>query len=107
MHIGDLLLVTPVLKTLRTNYPKAHIALLADAKLRDLVKDNKHIDELIEIDKKGYHNNLVDIKMKSIINRKYKILYINDLFKSFEYVSKAYNKKFHNKWNNFYELYDE
>ena len=62
-------------------------------------------DEIIEI--KGYHNNLVDIKMKSIINRKYKILYINDLFKSFEYVSKAYNKKFHNKWNNFYELYDE
>lgn len=58
MHIGDLLLVTPVLRTLRTNYPKAHIALLADAKLRDLVKDNKHIDELIEIDKKGYHNNL-------------------------------------------------
>ena len=49
MHIGDLLLVTPVLKTLRTNYPKAHIALLADAKLRDLVKDNQHIDELIEI----------------------------------------------------------
>ena len=60
MHIGDLLLVTPVLKTLRTNYPKAHIALLADAKLRDLVKDNKHIDELIEIDKKGYHNNLLN-----------------------------------------------
>lgn len=57
-YIGDLLLVTPVLRTLRTNYPKAHIALLADAKLRDLVKDNKHIDELIEIDKKGYHNNL-------------------------------------------------
>ena len=60
MHIGDLLLVTPVLKTLRSNYPKAHIALLADAKLRDLVKDNQHIDELIEIDKKGYHNNLLN-----------------------------------------------
>jgi len=58
MHIGDLLLVTPVLKTLRTNYPKAHIALLADKKLRDLVRYNHHIDELIEIDKKGYHNTL-------------------------------------------------
>lgn len=60
MHIGDLLLVTPVLKTLRTNYPKAHIALLADAKLRDLVKHNHHINELIEIDKKGYHNKLMN-----------------------------------------------
>lgn len=58
MHIGDLLLVTPVLKTLRTNYPKAYIALLADAKLSDLVKNNKHIDELIAIDKKGYHDKL-------------------------------------------------
>lgn len=58
MHIGDLLLVTPVLRTLRTNYPKAHIALLADGKLADLVKYNHNIDELISIDKKGYHNKL-------------------------------------------------
>ena len=58
MHIGDLLLVTPVLRTLRANYPKAHIALLADEKLADLVKYNQNIDELISIDKKGYHNKL-------------------------------------------------
>ena len=58
MHIGDLLLVTPVLRTLRANYPAAKISLLADKKLRDLVRGNKHIDELIEIDKKGYHNTL-------------------------------------------------
>lgn len=58
MHIGDLLLVTPVLRTLRTNYPKAHIALLADAKISDIVKYNKNINELIAIDKKGYHNKL-------------------------------------------------
>ena len=60
MHIGDLLLVTPVLRTLRTNYPQAHIALLADAKLADLVRLNKNIDELITIDKKGYHDKLIN-----------------------------------------------
>ena len=59
MHIGDLLLVTPVLRTLRTNYPHAYIALLADKKLSDLVKNNRHIDELIPIDKKGYHNKFI------------------------------------------------
>ncbi len=59
MHIGDLLLVTPVLRTLRANYPDARISLLADKKLRDLVRGNQHIDELVEIDKKGYHNNLL------------------------------------------------
>lgn len=58
MHVGDLLLVTPVLRTLRTNYPNAHIALLADAKLADLVKYNRNLSELIIIDKKGYHNQL-------------------------------------------------
>lgn len=58
MHVGDLLLVTPVLRTLRTNYPQAKVTLLADKKLEDLVKYNQNIDELITIDKKGYHNTL-------------------------------------------------
>ena len=30
MHIGDLMLVTPVLRTLRANYPSARLTLLAD-----------------------------------------------------------------------------
>lgn len=58
LHIGDLLLATPVLRTLRANYPSAHIALMADAKIDDLVRYNQHIDELISVDKKGYHNKL-------------------------------------------------
>ena len=58
MHIGDLMLVTPVLRTLRANYPEARISLLADKKLSDLVSLNKHIDECIFIDKKGRDNNL-------------------------------------------------
>ena len=45
MHIGDLLLVTPVLRTLRANFPVAQISLLADKKLADLVQYNKNIDE--------------------------------------------------------------
>ena len=59
MHLGDLMLATPVLRTLRTNYPKAHIALLADKKLADLVQYNKHIDECILIDKKGSDDHLL------------------------------------------------
>lgn len=53
MHIGDLMLVTPVLRTLRTNYPKAKITLLADKKLRDLVEHNRRIDGCMLLDKKG------------------------------------------------------
>ena len=53
MHIGDLMLVTPALRTLRANYPKAHIALLTDKPLADLVRFNENIDECILIDKHG------------------------------------------------------
>ena len=45
MHIGDLMLVTPALRTLRTNYPEAHIALLTDKPLGDLVRCNENLDE--------------------------------------------------------------
>ena len=58
MHIGDLMLVTPVLRTLRTNYPRARISLLADKKLADLVQYNRHIDECLLIDKKGRDDSL-------------------------------------------------
>ncbi len=53
MHIGDLMLATPVLRTLRANYPDARLSLLADKKLRDLVEHNQYIDECLLIDKKG------------------------------------------------------
>lgn len=53
MHIGDLMLVTPALRTLRANYPEAHIALLTDKPLADLVRCNENIDECILIDKHG------------------------------------------------------
>ena len=58
MHLGDLMLVTPVLTTLRKNFPTAHLALLADKKLADLVQYNKNLDQCILIDKKGVDDNL-------------------------------------------------
>jgi heptosyltransferase-2 len=78
MHVGDLLLVTPVLRTLRTNYPDAEIALLADLKLADLVKYNQNINELITIDKKNYHNHLIPyLKFVRMIRRRRFDLVIN------------------------------
>ena len=47
MHLGDLMLVTPVLHTLRQNYPAARITLLADAKLADIVRRIPSCDALL------------------------------------------------------------
>ena len=57
MHLGDLMLVTPTLTTLRKNFPDAEIFLLADKKLADLVKWNKNLTECFFLDKKGEDNN--------------------------------------------------
>lgn len=61
MHLGDLMLVTPALTTLRKNFPSAHLALLADKKLADLVQYNKNLDECLLIDKKGVDDNLLSL----------------------------------------------
>lgn len=58
MYIGDLLFTTPLLRTLRTKFPKAHIAMLADEKNAAVIKYNRNLSEIIAIDKKGYHNKL-------------------------------------------------
>ena len=51
MHLGDLMLVTPVLTTLRKNFPTAHLVLLADKKLADIVQYNPNLDDCILINK--------------------------------------------------------
>ncbi len=78
MHIGDLMLATPVLRTLRVNYPQARISLLADKKLAELVCFNKHIDECLFLDKKGEDNHIRNfIKFISKVRSRHFDLVIN------------------------------
>ena len=78
MYIGDLLFTTPLLRTLRTHFPKAHIAMLADGKNAAVIQHNQHLSELIAIDKKGYHNKLPNyIRLISDIRKRRFDLVIN------------------------------
>jgi lipopolysaccharide heptosyltransferase II len=60
MYLGDLLFMTPLLRLLRFNYPNAKIDLLIDKKSQEVVLYNPNVSEFIAIDKKGYHNKLLN-----------------------------------------------
>ena len=78
MHIGDLMLATPVLRTLRANCPSARITLLADKKLRDLVEHNPFLDECLLLDKKGRDDHFGSLwKFIAKIRQKHYDLVIN------------------------------
>ena len=56
MHLGDLMLMTPILPIIRREYGEAEINLLVDRKLKDLVSENPNIDKILTLDKKGVDN---------------------------------------------------
>ncbi|MDY7030884.1 MAG: glycosyltransferase family 9 protein [Thermodesulfobacteriota bacterium] len=45
--IGDIIMASPVIKTLRKAYPQAYIAWLVEPALMDLLRHNKELDEVI------------------------------------------------------------
>lgn len=60
MYIGDLLFTTPLLHVLKRCFTEAHITMLADEKNAWVIKHNPNISELVGIDKKGYHNKILN-----------------------------------------------
>jgi len=51
--VGDVVHVLPSLKTLRKNYPSAHIACLTFPENRQVVEGNPYLSEVILYDKNG------------------------------------------------------
>jgi len=54
-RIGDLLLSTPAIKAVREVYPKAHIAVMVQPYVEEIVDGNPYIDEVILYDKDNKH----------------------------------------------------
>jgi heptosyltransferase-2 len=51
--IGDMILLTPALRALRKEFPEAHISMLVNPLVRDLMERNPYLDEVIVYDKRG------------------------------------------------------
>ena len=56
-RMGDVVLSTPVITSLRNACPDAYIAILVRPYTEDIVADNPDLDEVIVYDKKGTHRN--------------------------------------------------
>jgi len=54
-RIGDLLLSTPAIKAVREVYPNAHIAVMVQPYVEEIVDGNPYLDEVILYDKNGKH----------------------------------------------------
>ena len=57
-RIGDVVLTTPAIKSLRKAYPFARICVLVTAATADLVNGNPYVDEVLVDDREGRHKGL-------------------------------------------------
>jgi ADP-heptose:LPS heptosyltransferase len=54
-RIGDLVLSTPVLEAIRSNFPESHLAMLVSAYAAEVVKNNPNLDDVIIDDRENRH----------------------------------------------------
>ncbi|MDA3785412.1 MAG: lipopolysaccharide heptosyltransferase II [Deltaproteobacteria bacterium] len=56
--IGDAIMTTPAVRSIRENFPEAHITMLAYPWVADVFRASPHVDEIIIYDAKGIHKGL-------------------------------------------------
>jgi heptosyltransferase-2 len=56
--IGDAIMTTPAVRTIRSNFPKAHISVLVHPWVADVFSASPHVDEIINYNKKTNHKGL-------------------------------------------------
>lgn len=69
-RIGDVVLSTPAIKTVRDAYPDAYIAFMVRPYARDIVEGNPYLDEVIIYDKDAAHNSFFETFMFGLRLRK-------------------------------------
>ena len=51
--IGDVVLVTPIIRILKQTFPQSYLAVLADGTSAHVLQHNPHLDQVIEIDRRA------------------------------------------------------
>ena len=63
--IGDAIMTTPAVRTVRENFPQAHISILAHPWVADVFAASPHIDEVILYRKKDLHHGVAGMRRLS------------------------------------------
>lgn len=59
--IGDAIMTTPAVRTIRRNFPDAEITMLAYPWVADIFRASPHVDRIVLYDKKGRHRGIAGI----------------------------------------------
>lgn len=81
--IGDMVLITPVIESIKNSYPHISLSLVVDSNGTAIFKNNPHIDKLFSIDRKRSPSTRKTIEANLIFLRKLKLENIDlsiDLF---------------------------
>lgn len=76
--LGDVVLSTPFIRTIRKEFTNAHIACVLEPRCKQILENNPYIDEVILYDEKGLHHGLFG-KLKFIFllkNKKFDTVYL-------------------------------
>lgn len=69
-RLGDVLLTTPIIETIRHHYPQAHIAFMATPFTQAIVQGNPHLNEVIVYDRKKNHKSVFKTLLFAVLLRK-------------------------------------
>ena len=61
--IGDIIHTLPALSAIRASFPEAEISWVAEQRSAEIIRDNKLIDNLIEVDTKAFRGGMIIEKM--------------------------------------------
>jgi len=68
--VGDVVLVTPLIKNTRENFPQAHIAVVVSGITKDIVSGNPYLNEVIAVSGVGMSNLIKDMPLIKAIRKR-------------------------------------
>ncbi len=69
-RLGDVLLTTPIIETIRHHYPQAHIAFMTTPLAQPVVHGNPYLNEVIVYDRKKKHKSIFKTLLFAVLLRK-------------------------------------